>query len=89
MKNGAITLLISNSDNRTKVVFYFPWLEVSGGPIYLTGLADKLAEDPSYDVYYTDYSPGLSDNLLKNSNVTKIAVSTENFSIGIEEPVVL
>lgn len=89
MKNGAITLLISNTDKRTKVVFYFPWLEVSGGPIYLTGLADKLAEDPNFDVYYTDYSPGLSDNLLKNSKVTKITVSTENFSIGIEEPVVL
>lgn len=72
-----------------KVVFYFPWNEVSGGPIYLTRLADKLAELDDYEVYYTDYENSLSDSLIKNSRVKKIVVSIDDFSIKQPFPVIL
>ncbi|MDM3407546.1 FkbM family methyltransferase [Citrobacter sp. Cb022] len=72
-----------------KVVFYFPWNEVSGGPIYLTRLADKLAELDDYEVYYTDYENSLSDSLIKNSKVKKIVVSIDDFSIKQPFPVIL
>ncbi|MFD1802232.1 FkbM family methyltransferase [Mixta tenebrionis] len=72
-----------------KVVFYFPWKELSGGPIYLTRLADKLAESVDYEVYYTDYENSLSDNLIQNEKVKKIVVSETDFSIKIDSPVIL
>jgi FkbM family methyltransferase len=71
--------------NKKIVVFYFPWKEISGGPYYLTGLANKLAEDSNYEVYYTDYNPGLSDSLL-DQKVRRIRVDEKNFSIPIQEP---
>ena len=72
-----------------KVVFYFPWNEVSGGPIYLTRLADKLAEFDDYELYYTDYENSLSDSLIKNTKVKKIVVSVDDFSIKQPFPVIL
>lgn len=39
-------------DILNKVVFYFPWKEISGGPFYLTKLADALSEIDGYQVYY-------------------------------------
>lgn len=74
---------------KEKVVFYFPWKEVSGGPYYLTRLADELANDNQYEVYYTDYENGLSDDLLKNESVNKIQVDEGKFSIDIEEPITI
>ena len=75
---------------KRKVVFYFPWKEVSGGPYYLTRLADKLAEDSNFEVYYTDYKKGLSDQLLKNPLVKKIEVSEQDFGIHMDnEPILL
>ncbi|MCX8726408.1 hypothetical protein [Gilliamella sp. B2838] len=75
---------------KRKVVFYFPWREVSGGPYYLTRLADKLAENSSFEVYYTDYEKGLSDKLLKNPLVKKIEVGEHDFGIHMDnEPVLL
>ena len=38
-----------------KLVFFFPWPEVSGGPFYLCRLADAVARTGLYEVYYTDY----------------------------------
>jgi hypothetical protein len=76
--------------HQEKIIFYFPWKEVSGGPYYLTRLAEELAKDPKYKVYYTDYDPGLSDDLLTTGRVTKITVSEKDFGIGIvDEPVTL
>lgn len=54
-----------------KVVFYFLWKEISGGSYYLTRLADKLAEDSSFEVYYADYKNSLSDKSLTNPLVKK------------------
>lgn len=72
---------------REKVVFFFPWKELSGGPNYLTGLANRLAADGGYDVYYVDYSPGLSDPML-DGRVRRI-VFAEPFQMPIQEPVTL
>jgi hypothetical protein len=73
-----------------KVVFYFPWEEVSGGPYYLTRLADKLADDADFEVYYTDYKNGLSDQLLSNPLVKKIEVSKSDFCIHMDNcPIIL
>lgn len=76
------------TEGTTKVVFFFPWKEVSGGPIYLTRLADELAKSDDYEVYYTDYEDSLSDTLLTNEKVRKIVVSVNDFSVKIKEPVV-
>jgi FkbM family methyltransferase len=73
----------------TKVLFYFPWKEVSGGPIYLANLASELAKDPNYDVFYTDYDPGLSDTLITNPKVKKVIVSETDFDISIKSPIVI
>lgn len=78
-----------DKSQKTKVIFFFPWREVSGGPFYLTRLADELALDHEYEVFYTDYANGLSDTLIKNKNVRKIEVSERDFSIRISDPVVL
>lgn len=76
-------------DKKVKVVFYFPWKEVSGGPIYLSNLANQLAELDGYEVYYTDYKNGLSDTLLNNKKIKKIEYQEKNFSFPIKEPVIL
>jgi hypothetical protein len=73
----------------TKVVFYFPWREVSGGPYFLTRLADQLSLDSRFEVYYTDYEFGLSDDLLKSDAVQKIVVSEKDFGIKTHDPVTL
>ena len=55
-----------------KLVFYFPWPEVSGGPFYLTRIANAIAETKEYDVYYVDYKGGLANTLLKNKDIEEI-----------------
>ena len=54
-----------------KIVFFFPWKEISGGPIYFSNLANDLSKYDGYEVWYVDYSPGLSDNLL-NDKIKKL-----------------
>lgn len=72
-----------------KIVFYFPWKEVSGGPYYLTGIANEIAEKKEYDVYYTDYYNGISDELLIPS-VKKIEFTKfRDFEVFPNEPVIL
>jgi glycosyltransferase involved in cell wall biosynthesis len=71
------------------VVFYFPWQEPSGGPIYLSSIASALSRKRREDIYYTDYEPGFSDGLLKGTSVKKITVSETNFSIPLTEPILL
>lgn len=75
------------TDMKEKVVFYFPWREISGGPKYLTGLANILAADGKYEIYYVDYSPGLSDQVLCD-DVHKIPYE-EPFRFPIRGPVTL
>ncbi|MDB2536652.1 FkbM family methyltransferase [Alphaproteobacteria bacterium] len=73
---------------KRKVVFYFPWEEVSGGPIYLSNLANELCKDSQFEVYYTDYQPGLTDTFL-SKKVKKIIVNHQDFGIKIQEPITL
>lgn len=46
------------------VVFFFPWKEISGGPVYLSGLANTLAQQSEYAVGYVDYPKGVTDAML-------------------------
>ena len=48
-----------------KIVFFFPWKELSGGPFYLADIAQDLAKDVNYDVYYVDYPDGIAAKYLK------------------------
>ena len=73
-----------------KLVFFFPWREVSGGPFYLVRLADGIAKRDKYDVYYTDYPDGLCDSLLHEKSVKVLRYHDEtHFEIFIEEPIIL
>lgn len=75
--------------NTEKVVIYFPWLEVSGGPIYLVRLAEELAKDGAYSVYYVDYEDGFSNQLISSESVTRLTVTQNDFSIPFEEPITI
>ena len=70
-----------------KIVFYFPWQEISGGPNYLSTLANALANDNNYEVYYIDYPEGLTNNLLSKS-INRINYE-EPFSFPIQDEVTL
>jgi len=70
------------------VVFFFPWKEISGGPYYLCNLANSLADDKNYQVWYADFTPGLSDDLITNPNVHKMLYE-EPFVFPIKEPVTI
>ena len=73
-----------------KLVFFFPWQQVSGGPFFLTRLANGIAEKGLYDVYYTDYPGGLCNGLLnKNVQVLKYRNEGKDFPIFPKEPIVL
>lgn len=75
-------------EKRERVVFYFPWKEVSGGPYYLADLANHLANDPQYDVWYTDYENTFADDVVDYSKINKI-VYEEPFLLPLKDPVVL
>ena len=77
------------STGKEKVVFYFPWKELSRGPFYLTKLADDLADKENYEVYYVDYKNGLSDSMLKNSKVDKIEYNEYDFGFPFNEPITI
>ena len=75
-----------------KLVFFFPWPEVSGGPFYLCRLADAVARTGLYEVYYTDYSGGLCDSILTEKSIKILKYHDEDgerFSIFPEETVIL
>lgn len=74
-----------------KIVFYFPWKEVSGGPFYLTRIANDLAKLKKYEVYYTDYVHGLADTLLEDLSIHKLEYHAEgkNFEVFLNEPIIL
>ena len=74
-------------ENIEKVVFFFPWKEVSGGPYYLVRLANALAMDPRYEVYYVDYKKALTDSM-RNEYVKKI-VYTSKFKFPKKRPITL
>lgn len=73
---------------KKKVIFYFPWKEVSGGPFFLSKLANDLAEIGSYDVYYVEYKEGLTDDLL-SKKVNKVEYNKENFIFPFNEEIIL
>ncbi|MDE6915021.1 MAG: hypothetical protein K2P35_15205, partial [Lachnospiraceae bacterium] len=74
-----------------KIVFFFPWKEVSGGPYYLCRMADALAGTGRYEVYYIDYYNSLSDDILEDFRVRKIPYFGKPREMGIfcEEPIVM
>ena len=74
---------------KEKIVFYFPWKELSGGPFFLTKLADDIADDDNYDVYYVDYKNGLTDTMIKNPKVKKITYLEDNFTIPFNEAITI
>ena len=74
---------------KKSVVFYFPWKELSGGPVYLSNLANGLAKLNKYDVYYVDYIDGVSHEFINATSVTKIKVSEGDFSIDLTHPVAI
>lgn len=73
-----------------KLVFFFPWREVSGGPFYLARLANGVAKRNLYEVYYTDYANGLCDSLLEEKSIKVLRYHDEmHFEIFPDEPVIL
>lgn len=73
-----------------KVVFFFPWREVSGGPFFLCRLANELARTGLYEVYYTDYQRGLCESLLEYREIKVLKFhDEEHFPIFPEEPVIV
>lgn len=71
-----------------KVVFFFPWKEISGGPFYLSGLANDLAKDGRYEVWYVDYEDGPGRGQLSGRQIRTIRY-TEPFVFPLREPVTL
>ena len=71
------------------IVFYFPWREASGGPVYLTSIARRLAEVYSGKVYYTDFKDGITDPMLKGSSVEKLELEDGVFGVALQEPILL
>ncbi len=69
------------------VVFFFPWKEISGGPVYLSGLANTLAQQPEYAVGYVDYPQGITDTMLCKE-VERISYF-EPFSFPCSDPLTL
>lgn len=76
---------------KKKLVFFFPWKEVSGGPYYLARIADAVAQNEDYDVYYTDYPRGLCNSIITEKSVKILKYRDEGakFEIFPLEPVIL
>lgn len=74
-----------------KVVFFFPKKAITPNPVYLCHLADQLAEDSNYEVYYVEHVNGAADHLLTNYRARRIPFTgnARKMSIFPEEPVVL
>lgn len=74
-----------------KIVFFFPWKDLSGGPYYFCHLADDLAATGKYEVYYTDYYNGLSDRLLNDFRIRKIPYfgKAHEMELFLDEPIIL
>lgn len=78
------------TEKKKKLVFFFPWKIVSGGPFYLARLANDVAKLGLYDVYYTDYVGGLADSLLTEKSVKILKYKDErDFPIFPDEPVIV
>ena len=75
-------------EKRKKIVFYFPWKEISGGPVYLSALANDLAKNQTYEVYYIDYKDGRTNTMLDHKHVICIQYR-EPFSFPFYEPITI
>lgn len=72
-----------------KIVFLFPWREVSGGPIYFMNLAENLAQSRKFKIYYIDYANGVARKMgKKDSNIQWIEYE-EPFALPLCDPVTL
>lgn len=74
---------------KEKVIFFFPWREISGGPVYLSGLANALSRVPKYEVWYVDYTDGCSVGQLDRERVGFIPYSEPFFTPLDAEPLIL
>lgn len=72
---------------KNRIVFFFPWKEISGGPRYLTSLANELSKNAEYEVYYTDYKNGLAVHYLGED--VKLLEYTDPFIFPIRDEVTL
>lgn len=73
-----------------KLVIYFPFHDVSGGPIFLTQLAKKMSDSGEYEVFYIDYKKGPAVKLLEGTNVHIIEFHDEvRFHFFMDEPITI
>lgn len=72
-----------------KIVFLFPWREVSGGPVYFANLAEALAKRHEYEVYYIDYADGVARASSRKDIGIRWITYEEPFSMPIHDPVLL
>lgn len=73
-----------------KLVIYFPFKDVSGGPIFLTQLAKKMADGGEYEVFYIDFKTGPAVELLAGSKVHIIEFCDEvRFHFFMNEPITI
>lgn len=83
-------MLVPMSGAKTHVVFYFPWKELSGGPVYLSSLAKQLGKGASHKVSYVDYEIGQAAKLLRSTpEVELIYVKDDDYRVHFDSPVVL
>lgn len=72
----------------TDVLFYFPWREVSGGPVYLSRLANALSHVKGINVYYCDYIDGFAIDKL-GSKVHRVYIDENDFSPYLNFPLTI
>lgn len=72
---------------KKKVVFYFPWKEISGGPAYLASLARQISQLSEYEVWYIDYQGGLTEKDFVGTNVKQIPYQ-EPFDFPLHDEII-
>lgn len=74
----------------SKLVIYFPFKDVSGGPIFLAQLAKKMADIGEFDVFYIDFKKGPAAELLEGTNIHIIEFNDEvRFHFFMDEPITI
>ena len=74
---------------KEKIVFLFPWLEISGGPVYFLNLAESLSLYGEYEVYYIDYANGVAKSMAGGNSAVKWITYEEPFKMPIKDPITL
>lgn len=64
------------------IIFYYPGKNIGGAQMLFVRLADYIAKNTNYQIYYIDYQDGFSKKVIKN-NAIKYIEYNENQSIEI------